>query len=257
MHPILFELGDFPVHTYGLMGMLGFLLVVFVLLRRARQLFLNLDKVVDTIFWTALSGLIGARGLYLLQNPEAVQTLGQVFQIRQGGLVFYGALLLGLPVAALLVWRHGLPLRAFLDALATALPLGHGVSRLGCFFAGCCYGRPTELPWGIVHHHPLADAPAGLSLHPVQLYEAAALIGIGVVLNLLYAKKRFDGQILLLYLALYAGARLLVETFRGDASRGFLLGEWLSFSQGVSLLVGLLAVGGLVLARWRQGAQTG
>lgn len=238
MHPVLLTVGGFPLFSYGVMGALGFLVVALVVLRRSRALFLNLDRVADVVVWTSVAALVGARGLFLLQNP--VGSLGEAVNIRGGGLVFYGALLVGLPVAALLVRRHRIPLLPFLDVVATALPLGHAVSRLGCFLAGCCYGRPVS--WGVVFHHPLSDAPTGTPLHPTQLYEAIGLLAIGAVLHLAYRRRRFDGQVLLLYLVSYAALRSVVEVFRGDLTRGFLVEGWVSFSQGVSVLVAVAAL---------------
>jgi phosphatidylglycerol:prolipoprotein diacylglycerol transferase len=251
MYPILFHLGDVPVYTYGVQGALGFIVVTLLILRRSRALFLNRDKVVDVIFWTSITGVVGARAVFVLQNPEATQSVADWFNIRAGGLVFYGALLAGLPVGALLVWRHKLPFYAFTDVVATALPIGHAISRLGCFAAGCCYGTPTDLPWAVTYADPLADAPQGVPLHPTQLYAALYLFAIGGVCNWFYARKAFDGQVMLLYLVLYAVARSLNEVVRGDFERGWFLESWLrqtlTTSQGLSIL---LACGAIAVFWW-------
>lgn len=251
MHPILFHIGGVPVHTYGVMGAVGFLVAALTILRRTRALFLNRDHVVDVIFWTSLASLVGARVLYVLQNPQAVDGIGSWFNLRAGGLVFYGALLTGVPVAALVArWRR-IPFLLFMDVVATAAPLAHGLARLGCLGAGCCWGGPTALPWGVTYSHPLTDAPHGMALHPTQAYEALGLFAIAGIAAWRYPRRAWDGEILGIYLLGYAVLRFFVEMLRGDARGWFLegwLGPTLSSSQGVSLLVvaaalGVMAVG--------------
>jgi phosphatidylglycerol:prolipoprotein diacylglycerol transferase len=131
------------------------------------------------------------------------------------------------------------------DIFATALPLGHAISRLGCLFAGCCYGKPTALPWGVVYTDPLAPGPKDVPLHPTQLYEVGYLTLIFVVVNWLYPRRRFDGQVALAYLALYAFFRPLNEFLRDDATRGYffegVFGRTLTVSQGLSLVLAVAA----------------
>ncbi|MBW1877487.1 MAG: prolipoprotein diacylglyceryl transferase [Deltaproteobacteria bacterium] len=247
MHPILFHIGDIPVFIYGVQGALGFIVVTLLILRRSRALFLNRDKVVDVIFWTSITAVVGARAVFVYQNLDALQGVGDWVNIRAGGLVFYGALLTGLPVGALLVWRHRLPFYAFTDVVATALPISHAISRLGCLAAGCCYGTPSVLPWAVTYSHPLTDAPHGVSLHPTQLYAALYLFAIGAACNWFYNRKSFDGQVMWLYLVLYAVARSLNEVVRGDVERGWFLEDWLgqtlTTSQGLSILLACAALG--------------
>ncbi len=255
MRPIAFHLGAFPVHTYGLMGAIGFVVVSFIVLRRARALMLNRDRVVDVIFWTSLAGLVGSRAVFVFQHADKMAGPSDWINIRAGGLVFYGALLTGLPVAALLMRRYKIPFFPFLDIMGTALPIGHALARLGCFAAGCCYGVPTDLPWGVTFSHPLTDAPHDVALHPVQLYEAAGLAAIALGCHVLYTRKQFHGQVMVAYLLGYAVLRAVLELWRGDAGRGFflegLLGQTLSTSQGLSIVVALVALGVLVWQRRR------
>lgn len=254
MHPILFHIGSFPIHTYGFLGAVGFLLVVGLSIWRARQIGQGSDGIVDIIFWSAVFGVIGARGLWVLQYPEMAPTPWDWINIRQGGLVFYGAMILGIPAALVVMWRRKMPMLAVSDVFAAALPLGHGISRIGCFFAGCCYGSPTDVPWAVVFNHSLADAPQGVAVHPTQLYEAAILFAITGILQVMLGKKRFDGQVLLSYLGLYALSRFVIETLRGDITRGYfweaVLGQTLTLSQGVAvLMLAVVAVGWTVLSR--------
>lgn len=255
MHPILFHIGDTAIHTYGVMSALGFLVIAYLMLRRAKDRGIDSDKIVDLIFWTSLAAIVGARAAYIIANPSQLTSLGEWVNLRTGGLVFYGALLTIIPVGALIIRRNKLPFYAVMDITAAAAPLGHLLSRLGCFAAGCCYGKPTDQPWGVTYAHELAPAAPGIAVHPTQLYEVGYLLLIFIVVNWLYPRKRFDGQIALTYLSLYALLRTANEFLRGDETRGYflegILGQTLSTSQGLSLLVATLAIGVFFVAARR------
>ncbi len=257
MHPILFEVGGFALHTYGALGAVGFLVLAGIALVRARALGIAPEALADLMFFTALVGLAGARLLFVAQNPEVAETWFDVVNYRKGGLVFYGAVLAGIPFGALLMWWRRMPQLAVWDVFATAFPVGHAITRLGCFMAGCCYGRPTTAPWGVRYTHELAIAPHDVSLHPVQLYEAAGLLAVGAITHLLYPRRRYDGQVLATYLVAYGLLRWVTELYRGDATRGLFLpavfGDALSYSQGVSLGVLLTGVGVALAGRARAG----
>jgi phosphatidylglycerol:prolipoprotein diacylglycerol transferase len=251
MHPILFWLGDFPIHTYGALGALAFLVGAGLCLWRARQLGLDLNRFADLIFWMSVVSLAGARLTWVVQNPGEVRGPGDLLDLRGGGLVFYGSFFTGFPVGLWLIRRYRLPTFASWDIFGTAFPLAHAISRVGCFAAGCCYGAPTDSALGVTYPPDSLIAPAGATLHPVQLYEAAGLAGIAVVTNLWFPRRAWDGQVFLLYLLLYAGLRAGTEAYRGDPDRGQFLpqvfGDALSFSQGVSAV---FAAVGLALFLW-------
>lgn len=245
VQPILFHIGSFPVHTYGALGSLAFLVGAGLSLWRAVQLGLDHNKIADVIFWMAITSLLGARITFVLQNPGTVHDLAGLLDLRGGGLVFYGALVVGLPVGFLLMARYKLPAFAVWDLFGTAFPISHAISRVGCFAAGCCYGAPTDSSLGVTYPAEQTIAPIGVPLHPAQLYEAATVFSIGILANLLYRYRPFDGSIFLLYLGLYAAARPILEIFRGDAERGWflpdLLGETLTWSQGMSAIFAIVA----------------
>lgn len=245
MHPILFQIGSFPVHAYGALGALAFVVGAGLTLWRCRRQGIDLNRMSDVIFWTALLGIVGARAVFALQNPGIVRSLGDLLDLRGGGLVFYGGLLTGLPVGFALMRRFELPMFASWDIWGTAFPLSHAISRVGCFAAGCCYGSPYGGPLAVRFPADQHVAPAGVPLHPVQLYEAAGLLLVGLATNLFHRHRRYDGQVFLLYLVLYAALRTVTEAFRGDVDRGWflpeVLGETLTFSQGTSLV--MVAVG--------------
>jgi phosphatidylglycerol:prolipoprotein diacylglycerol transferase len=242
MHPILIEVGGFELHTYGAMGALGFVYVAAIALQDARRHGWSHDRMVDVIFYTSLVAILGARVVFFLQNPGVVPW-SQILSLRTGGMVFYGGPLVGLPVGIWLVRRYGLPLWEVLDTFGRTLPVAHGLARLGCFGAGCCYGSPTDLPWAVHYTHPTGGAPVGVGVHPTQLYEAIGLFGIGLGLAWLEGRKRYAGQVMLTYLGAYAVLRVIVEVFRGDADRRFVPVLGLSTSQAISLVV-------LVLVAW-------
>ena len=125
-----------------------------------------------------------------------------------------------------------------LDIMAVVTCIVHGFGRIGCFMAGCCYGIPTTGFLGVTFTNPVCQAePLNTTLHPTQLYEATFIFCILILLSFLKTKKQFDGQLFLLYLILYAFGRAILETFRGDAARGFIIKDWLSHSQFISIII--------------------
>ena len=246
MHPVLFTLFGTEIHGYGLASAFGFLVVCGIAITRGAALGVVRERIADVIFWTSVAGLIGSRLLYVLLNPSQFNGMGDWVNLRMGGLVFYGSLLLGLPVAAGLMRWFAMPYRPMMDVFATALPIGHGIARLGCLMAGCCYGRPTDLPWAVVYTHPYAPGPHGVGLHPTQAYEAGWLLITGLLCNLRYPHRRFDGEIVLIWLGSYAIFRPINELFRDDPTRGWLLegvlGQTVSTSQAISAVFGLVVV---------------
>lgn len=237
--------------TYGLMVALGFVVALAVAGRTARRLGFARHAVEDVGVWAALAGLLGAKLLLVAVDPAAVLAdPGQV--LFQGG-VFYGGFIAAVLTVLLLCWRRGLDPHAVGDACAPALALGHAFGRLGCFLAGCCWGRPCELPWGVEMSDPRAAAVQALAawpgreLHPVQLYEAGANLALAGLLLVLLPRRRFSGQVWWTYVALYGAARLALEGFRGDP-RGEAWPGGPSTSQAIA--VGALALAAAVLA-WR------
>jgi phosphatidylglycerol---prolipoprotein diacylglyceryl transferase len=249
MYPRLLELGPLTVYTYGLLLAAAYLFGLKLALTRAAARGLDAAKVLDLGIYIIISALVGAKLLLLITdyrtfstNPAELLTL-----VRSGG-VFYGGLILALWY----IRRAGLPLWTTCDVFAPGIALGHVIGRFGCLFAGCCYGKPTSLPWGITFTDPFAAAnvgtPLGVPLHPTQLYEAGAEF---VILMILLATERrgrpFPGRTFWLYMLLYAASRFVIEFYRGDP-RGSV--GIFSTSQFISVVLAPLAVVMLVyLAR--------
>ena len=254
MHPILFEIGSWPVYSYGVLLALAYLAGLQLAVIRARRWGLNATKVMDFGIYLIIAALVGAKLMlvavdfdYFRTQPRELLSL-----VRAGG-VFYGGLLGALAVGLWLVRRYGLPVWTTADLFAPGIALGHVVGRLGCLLAGCCYGQPTDAAWGITFTHPVAAAnvgtPLGLPLHPTQLYDAGAELVILAVLLVLERRGRgFPGRTFWLYMLLYSISRYVVEIYRGDP-RGMVWG--MSTSQFVSILIVPLALVMLMRLRAR------
>lgn len=167
---------------------------------------------------------------YFLAHPI------EIFMFWKGGLVFYGGLILGTVTAVVYLKKKGLPLWKTADLLAPSIAIGQGIGRWGCFFAGCCYGVPTDVPWAVTFSDPSSLAPLGIALHPTQIYLSLNALVIFLVLIWLSKKKSFDGQIIWAYGILYAVGRFVIEYFRGD-DRGYAVDEVFSTSQFLGLFV--------------------
>jgi len=208
------------------------------------------QQVMDMVFVIVLSAIIGSRVMYVLMNASYYTRAPlDILKIWQGGLVFSGGVI---GVVLTMLWyikRHGFPLGKIADLWAPAIAIGQGIGRIGCFMAGCCYGKPTDLKWGVVFTNPDSLAhPLNVSLHPAQIYSSISGFVIFLVLLLLYSKKKFEGQVFLWFLILHSTARLAIERFRGD-DRGLLLGSNMSMTQLVAILILITSVAILIVVK--------
>lgn len=239
--------GPLSPPTYGVLlvaALLGGLWLTGVMARRAG---LPDQKISDLTVSVIIGGLIGAKALLVIVDYDQYKlSTKSILEVLQSGGVFYGGLLGALPVAWYFVRRYGLPLLPTLDVLAPGVALGQAIGRLGCLAAGCCYGKPSTMPWALIFTnedaHNLVGIPTGIPLHPSQLYESLATALLCVFLVRLSARRSFDGQIVLTYMGLYAIIRFALEIFRGDPARGTVFGDVLSTSQFIAILVGLAAL---------------
>jgi len=253
MHPILIKLGPFTIYSYGFFLAIGFLLAIVYATREAKRVGVDPQKVSDMAFYLIVSALIGARLLFILTEfHDFVDNPLEVFKIWKGGLVFYGGFIGALLAGIWYVKRNNMPLWKTADIIAPAIALGQSLGRIGCFSAGCCYGREADVPWAVTFTDPNSLARLGVPLHPTQLYESALDLGIFLFLIAFRKRKTFDGQLIWLYTLLYAVARLIVESFRGDP-RGF-VGGMLATSQLIGIVMIPISVFMLVrLGRKKQG----
>src|SRR5688572_23116563 len=245
MHPILFEIGGFPVYTYGVLLAAAYLLGLQFALVRAWRRGLDVNRVMDLGIWIIVSALAGAKLLLLVVEWDIYwrNTRELVTLVRSGG-VFYVGLIAAVSVALWYLRRHRMPVWQVTDAFAPGIALGHVIGRVGCLFAGCCFGRPTSVPWAITFHNEYAEqnvgTPLNVPLHPTQLYEAGAELVILIFLLATERKGRpFPGRTFWGYMLLYGISRFIIEVYRGDA-RG-MVGS-LSTSQFVSVVIVPLSI---------------
>jgi phosphatidylglycerol:prolipoprotein diacylglycerol transferase len=241
MYPILFQLGRFHIYAYGSFIIVGFVITVFIATLKIRKskIKISFENVADLFFYTVLATLLGSRILFGLINFDVYrQRPLDLFKLWKGGLVFYGGFILAVIVALWYMRRHRLPIWKLADLISPLIALGLSFGRIGCFFAGCCYGKETSLPWGIVFKNPESLARLNVPLHPTQLYDAANGLAIFFLLTWWEKRKTFDGQIFLLFLFFYSIIRFFIEIFRGDP-RGFLFRDLLSTSQAISILLAI------------------
>jgi len=237
MFPILIEFGFFKIFTYGLLVATGFLVAILLASSRAEKEGLDSQKVLDLCFYVMVSALLGARLLYVIvEYRYFLDSPLEIFKFWKGGLVFYGGLILGVLISLWYLKRNQMPMWKTADLLAPSIALGQSIGRWGCFFAGCCYGKKTDVAWGITFTDPRSLAPFEISLHPTQVYLSLNAVFIFIFLMWLSKRKVFDGQILWSYGILYSIGRFLIEYFRGD-DRGFPVEQVLSTSQFVGVFV--------------------
>ena len=259
MYPVLVHIGRFPVNTYGVFLALAFLSAIFVTVRLASRDGLPKEKIYDLCLWLLLSSLVGSKLLMFFTEPEYRQNpklLLSLDFLRSGG-VFYGGLIGALLAGFFLMRRWKLPWWKTADACAPGIALGNVLGRQGCFSAGCCWGKPTTLPWGVQFTeagHEITGVPTGVHLHPTQLYESFAMLIVFFFLLWLHKKKKFSGQVILAYVVIYATVRFLIEFVRDDP-RGDVLGLTTMTGLSTSQLIGIVAVVAALIAfivRWRR-----
>jgi phosphatidylglycerol:prolipoprotein diacylglycerol transferase len=246
MHPFLFQIGSFRIPTYGVISVLALLAVIFLVRRYARLEGRDPSQVTDAMVLTVAVGYVGARLFELVVNWERYTSSpngARLLLVSTG--VFVGGLITAIPFAIFWFRRIRLPFLQGLDIVALVAATADGVGRWGCFFSGCCWGTPSNLPWAVTFpelarkiHHGLPAVP----LHPTQIYMSLTSLAILGLLVWVYRSKRFHGQILAVYLVVYAIARFLLENVRGDEERGFVLGGLLSTSQAVGIGLALAGI---------------
>jgi phosphatidylglycerol:prolipoprotein diacylglycerol transferase len=257
MYPELFRIGNFPINTYGLLLAVGMLLALFVAARLAARDGLPRERIYDLGLWTLIGGLVGSK-ILMLFTEDNVQVFSLDF-LRSGG-VYYGGFIGGFLALVVLIRWYKLPFWKVADAFAPGVALGQAIGRQGCFAAGCCWGKPTSLPWGVhftEQAHEFTGVPIygptneDLYLHPTQLYESITMLAVFALLVYLHKKKRFDGQVLIAYGIIYGIVRFLIEFVRDDP-RGNILGLssilGISTSQIISLIVVAFSV---IFMIWR------
>lgn len=253
MFPRLFHLGSFGVPTYGVLVATGVLVGLWISVRNSEKQGIKSENAWDFGIAVVLAGILGSKLLYVILEWQSGNTISEnlraVFSLDtlQSGGVFSGGLVAAFVVAWWFLRKHHMPALATCDGFSPGLAMGHAIGRLGCFAAGCCYGKPTDHWWGVTFKNllPTPVVDALVPREPTQLFESAAELAIFALLTWMFHRKKFDGQIFGAYLFLYGIARFLIEFLRGDPGRGGpYFGGLLTGTQLIA--IGLVLAGGVI-----------
>lgn len=238
MYPILFEAGSFTAYSYGFMIAIGIVAgMTYLVIKGRKEVGLTLDQANALFLYIFFAAIVGGKLFLFFEDPAGyIQDPGALLTGR--GFVFYGSFLLAIPTMWWFFKKHALHPYRMLDVMAITTCLVHIFGRIGCFLAGCCYGKPTGWSWGVTFTDPACFAdPLHTPLVPTQLLEAGYILVVMLVLFAARRRRRFYGQLFLMYLVLYAAGRFVLEYFRGDTGRGFVVENYMSHSQFIALCV--------------------
>ncbi|MBN2381981.1 prolipoprotein diacylglyceryl transferase [bacterium] len=250
MRQILFQIGPLKFYSYGLMLGISFALGIYVSLWRAKREQVSQDQIFTIAVGIVISALLGSKILHLLIHiRNIIESPLSMFKNFGGGFVFLGGLLTAMLFLVIMDRYYRIGILRMFDIFTPGLALGLGLTRIGCFLSGCCFGLPTTKPWGVIFPEgsfAFKQYHGAVPVHPTQLYSSlnGFLLFILLLLFLKFVGKRFHGQLFAIFISCYSVFRFLVEFIRGDAGRGIYFG--LYTSQILSILLFFLGVGILV-----------
>jgi len=246
MHSVLFRIGPIPIRAYGLMLCIGFAVGLYRTLRASRRTSIKPEHVLDVALYGVIAGVVAAHLSSILldlpyywRNPSEILGLWSGVLSASGGLrglSFHGGLIGAAGVTLLYARRKGIRFLEIADLCSPALALGYGITRIGCFLNGCCYGVPTGLPWAVRFPFDPVSGELTLPSHPTQLYAAAAGILMYFALVAVEKRRRFAGHVFLSYLLLYSVYRFLIEFLRRGVTAEIAF-AWITEAQLASLVV--------------------
>ncbi len=242
----LFSIGGFTVHGYGLMIAAGFLSAYFVSEYRARKRGMDPDHILGIAIWGIVSGLISAKLLYYITTIDQILENPKMLLDISNGFVVYGGIIGGIGGGYVYCRKYKLSFLKYADLVMPTVALAQGFGRLGCFLAGCCYGRETDSGFAVVFHNS-AYAPNNIPLIPTQLISSAFNFFHFFLLVWLSGRLKRDGQTAAAYLIIYSMGRFVIEFFRGDLIRGTV--GTLTTSQFISLFAAAAGVILLLISR--------
>ncbi|MGI6540132.1 MAG: prolipoprotein diacylglyceryl transferase [Bacillota bacterium] len=210
MHPILFNVGKFPVYSWGTCLAVAFVVSALYAIWQGKKKEIDLDDIIDLALYACIASILGARIFYVLLNITSyLDNLVSILWMRDGGLSFFGGLAGGVLAGVLLAKKREIPLGKLADVVAPAIAIGYAIGRLGCLLNGCCYGKvAVDLPWA------LACGTDGAPRHPTQIYAIIYSVIIFFILRAWEGRKRFEGEVMWAYIGLYSVARFIVEFWR-------------------------------------------
>ncbi len=252
MHPVLFQFetpdflsGIFPstitIYSYGFLIAVGIFMAYYYTAYNAKKQFgLSYDKTQMLIILIIVAAVVGGKVFIAFEDPaKYFGDPGLLLKNFGSGFVFYGSLIFAIPTVYLFIRYYKLPALPMLDIIAGTTCTVHAFGRMGCFFGGCCYGIPTDSFIGMsfeagngIHEH----------VHPTQLYSVVLITSIFAYLMYVKRRQEFPGQLFLTYLILYSIGRSVIEIFRGDEERGYLIDGVISNSQFISLIIFFIAI---------------
>ncbi|MGM9873961.1 MAG: prolipoprotein diacylglyceryl transferase [Bacilli bacterium] len=237
------------IPTYGVLFLLGIVASFIVSLINSKKSKLNRDDMMYASAFALVGGMIGAKLLFILTNLELIIASElSLYEVLKSGFVFYGGLLGGALGYFIYAMVYKINVIDFYDHVVCSLPLGQVFGRIGCFCAGCCYGRPTDSFLGVIYTAPAdINTPVGVKLLPVQLFESFFCLVLFIVLAIVNRKPTKRGTRMLIYLFGYSVFRFINEIFRYDSIRGGI--GILSTSQIISILIFIFALVYLYITR--------
>jgi len=262
MHRIIFSLGGLQITSWGVMLVIAFITGIWFAEHRAKKYEMPRSIIPDLSLILIIAGVAGGRIAYIFENfSYYVEYPGEIFKVWEGGLIFYGGFVLAVLCGIIFLKnkkvpffagpRHeGISMLKVMDIVAPSVALGLGFARIGCFLNGCCFGKPTNLPWGVVF--PPGSPPTWvfdkpISIHPTQLY--SSLAGFCMVLLLLIIeknkKKRIPGHLFCFFLVLYSGWRFFIDFLRFYDPRAYIM-LGLTHNQVASIFIFLVFIGVLL-----------
>ena len=252
MMPVLFKIGSLPIHSWGLLLMIGFIAGTLRAAKNAGRYKFQAEDVWDVALWSLVGGIIGARLVFVLLNiHKYMADPAAIIAVWSGGMTFYGGLFGGLLAGGIACRKKGMNLADFGDLAALSLPIGYAFGRIGCFLNGCCYGGVCDAPWGVDFHW---DDGIVRHSHPAQLYAVAASILTYFLLLPFEKNRKFRGQVLLAYIVFYSIYRFFIEFVRVGATADLGYGG-LTQAQIASLIFAAFAAGMIfILSRKKTGA---
>lgn len=243
---------ELAIHSYGLMIAIGILVGFLITLRMTKRYGVDTDKLSNLFLWVILAAFVGGKFFFLLEDTDRyLSDPAMLKRVMGGGFVFYGSVIFAIPTIIWWLRRNKVPAHPFFDVLAFVGPVVHSFGRIGCFLAGCCHGKVCDTWMGVVYtrEDSLAD-PLNTPLYPTQFFDIAVNIVIILTLLIFRKKQQFKGQLFLIYLIMYGVGRSIVELYRGDEERGFVLNGLLSHSQLIALII--IGVCAYFWLRWRK-----
>lgn len=241
MFPELFKAGPITIYSYGFCILVGVILAYIFMLKNGKRYGIPADDISGIFLWAIVAVFVGGKLFFFFEDPKGYMAdPGSFFTDIGRGFVFYGSFLVAVPV---LYWRFrkmGLPVWEMFDLIGIAGALVHGFGKIGCFFAGCCYGRVCNTGLGVeFHNHASSAKPLDTPLYPTQLWDAGIIFLAVAIMFYMKNRRAFAGQLFLTYGLVYAVGRFITERYRGDEARGFIFdgSPQISHSQFIAVIV--------------------